>query len=86
MIKRLILATAFAASLTGAALAADNPDDCLKEAFDLAQSAEGKKLSDAELDSLENMLSKMEAHCDAKEFADATKAGGEIKAMLASKK
>jgi len=85
MIKRLILATALVAGLSGAALAADNPDDCLKEAFDLAQTAEGKKLSDDELDKLEQMLGKMEAHCDAKQFSEASKTGEEIKAMLASK-
>ncbi|MCB1519988.1 MAG: hypothetical protein KDJ37_05355 [Hyphomicrobiaceae bacterium] len=85
MIKRLILAAALSAGLSGAALAADNPDDCLKEAFDIAQSAEGKKLADADLDSLETMLSKMEAQCDAKEFDAASKTGEEIKAMLATK-
>ena len=58
---------------------------CLQKAFELAQSAEQKKLTDADLDQLEQMLSKMEAHCDAKEAAEADKVGGDIKAMLDSK-
>lgn len=94
MIKRLILAAAASAALTGAALAQDKPADapadpaveaCLQQAFDLAQSAEQKKLTDADLDQLEQMLSKMEGHCDAKETAEADKVGSEIKAMLDSK-
>lgn len=85
MIKRLILAAAVGVSLSGAAVAADNPDACLKEAFDIAQSAENKKLGDDDMNKLEEMLAKMEAHCDAKQFAEASKTGEEIKAMLASK-
>ena len=97
MIKRLILAAAIGAALTGASLAQDKPaaqepaadpavEACLQKAFELAQSAEEKKLSDAYLYQLEQMLSKMEGHCDAKETADADKVAGEIKAMLDSKK
>lgn len=89
MIKRLILAAALGASVTGAALAAEQaaatPEDCLKKAFDLAQTAEQKKLAEADLDTLEAMLTKMEAHCDASEFDAASKTGEEITAMLATK-
>lgn len=88
MMKRLILAAAMGASLTGAAFAqaAATPDDCLKQAFDLAQEAEKKKLGEGDLDKLEAMLSKMEAHCDAKEFDAAAKQGSEIKTMLGAAK
>lgn len=99
MMKRLILAAALGAALTGAAIAQDKPaagqpaaeasdpaaDACLKKAFDLAQSAEQKKLTEQDLDALEAMLSKMESHCDAKQYADADKVGGEIKTMLDGK-
>lgn len=60
-------------------------DECLKKAFDLAQSAEQKKLTEQDLDALENLLSKMEAHCDAKQFADADNVGAEVKKLLDSK-
>ncbi len=94
MIKRLILAAAASVALAGASLAQDKPAEsapepaveaCLQQAFDLAQSAEQKKLSDADLDQLEQLLSKMEGHCDANETADADKVGAQIKAMLDSK-
>lgn len=70
--------------------AAEAPADpaveaCLQKAFDLAQSAEQKKLTDADLDQLEQMLSKMEGHCDANEAAEADKIGAEIAALISSK-
>lgn len=73
-----------------AAPAAEAPADpaveaCLQKAFDLAQSAEQKKLTDADLDQLEQMLSKMEGHCDANEAAEADKIGAEISALISSK-
>jgi len=58
---------------------------CLQKAFDLAQSAEQKNLADTDLDQLEQMLSKMEGHCDSKEAAEADAVGAEIKALLDSK-
>lgn len=60
-------------------------DACLKKAFDLAQSAEQKKLTEQDLDALETMLSKMETHCDSKQFADADKVGADVKKLLDSK-
>ncbi|MFV0368318.1 MAG: hypothetical protein ACK5KM_07655 [Hyphomicrobiaceae bacterium] len=99
MIKRLILAAAVTAALTGATFAQDSPsgadaaaapadpvvEECLQKAFDLAQTAENKKLDDADLDKLEKMLGDMETRCDAKETAEADKIGGEIQALLDSK-
>lgn len=60
-------------------------DECLKKAFDLAQTAEQKKLTEQDLDTLENLLSKMEAHCDANQFAEADKVGADVKKLLDSK-
>ena len=60
-------------------------DECLKKAFDVAQTAEQKKLTELDLDTLENLLSKMEAHCDANQFADADKVGADVKKLLDSK-
>ena len=87
MMKRVILAAVLGAALCGAAQAevAKSPDECLKQAFDLAKSAEDKTLTETDLDAFEAMLSKMEAHCDADEFEAADKAGAEIQAMLATK-
>lgn len=87
MIKRVILAASLSAVLCGAAHAeaAKTPDECLKQAFDIAKSAEDKTLTEADLDVFEAKLAKMEAHCDADEFEAADKLGAEITAMLATK-
>lgn len=85
MITRLILAAALAAGLSGAATAqgaATNPEDCLNQAFELAQQAEKKNLDDAKLDKLEDMLTRMETHCDAKQFAEAAAVAKEIAAVI----
>lgn len=85
MIKRLILTAAVAAGITGAASAqgvATNPDECLNQAFELAQQAEKKNLDDAKLDKLEEMLTKMETHCDAKQFTEAAAVAKDIEGVI----
>ena len=62
-----------------------SPDDCLKSAFDLAQRAEAKKMSSEELDKLEELLSQLEGHCDAKRFPEAQAMAGEISTMIEQK-
>lgn len=58
------------------------PDDCLKAAFDLAQSAEEKSLADDVLDKVEDLLTRMEGHCDANQFAEAMAVAADIKTMI----
>lgn len=85
MFKRLVLAATIATFAAGAALAQDAPtnqDDCLKIAFDLAQSAENKNLSDEKLEKLEALLSTMEGHCDKEEFAEAMTVSKDIEAEI----
>ncbi len=85
MINRIVLAAAIGALTATAALAQDVPanvDDCLKQAFELAQSAEGKKLSNDKLDKLEALLTKMEGHCDANQFKEAAGVAKDIKAEI----
>ena len=65
-----------------AGLAPANPDDCLKAASDLAQSAEDRKLTEDKLDKIEELLTKMETHCDAKQFVEAMLVGKDIKTMI----
>jgi hypothetical protein len=57
-------------------------DDCLKIAFDLAQTAEEKKLPESKLDPLEEMLTKMETQCDAKQFTEAMASAQSIKTLM----
>ena len=85
MLKKFALAAAATALLSGAALAqtaASNAEDCLKVAFDIAQTAEDKKLPNDKLDQVEELLTKMESHCDAKQFTEAAAVAKDLKAMI----
>jgi hypothetical protein len=59
-----------------------SPEDCLKAAFDIAQTAEDKKLADDQLSKIEDLLTKMESHCDAKQFTEAASVGSDLKALI----
>lgn len=85
MLKRLIVAAALAAGLSGAAMAQDAPksaDDCFKTSIDLAKSAESKKLSEDKLAKVEELLTKMEGQCEAQKFAEAATTANEVKAAI----
>lgn len=60
----------------------ENPDQCLKTASDLAQSAEDRKLGEEKLDKIEDLLTKMETHCDAKQFVEAMNVAKDIKSII----
>ncbi len=86
MMKSLIAAVAVAVLGTGVAFAetpAANSDDCLKVAFDLALVAESKNLSNEKLDQIEDLLTRMETHCDAKQFVEAAAVASDLKLILA---
>lgn len=88
MINRVVLAAAICFVAATSAFAQDpaaNVDDCLKQAFDLAQSAEEKNLPDAKLDKLEALLTTMEGHCDKNNFKDAAAVAAEIKMEIEKK-
>lgn len=84
MLKTMTLAVAFAGIASAAVAQAppQNSDECLKAAFQLAQSAESKKLADTKLDKIEELLTKMESHCDAKKFAEAMAIAKDIKSAI----
>ena len=73
-------APAMPAPQSGASL--QNPDECLKSASDLAQSAEDRKLTEDKLDKIEELLTKMETHCDAKQFVEAMNVAKDIKTII----
>lgn len=58
------------------------PEDCVKQASDLAQNAEDKNLADDKLDKIEELLTKMETHCEAKQFSEAAVVAKDIKTMI----
>lgn len=85
MLNRIILAGAASLLTSGAVLAqgtATNVDDCLKQTFELAQSAEERNLPDAKLDQLETLLTRMETNCDANKFAEAAADAAEIRRVI----
>lgn len=85
MIKRFALAAAATLALSATAFAQDtanSPEECLKVAFDIAQAAEDKKLPNEKLDQVEEMLTKMESHCDAKQYAEAAAVAKDLKEMI----
>jgi Skp family chaperone for outer membrane proteins len=86
MMKTAIAAAVFVALVSGAAFAqeapAKSPEDCLKAAFDIAQAAEGKNLANEQLDKVEEMLTKMESHCDAKQYSEAAAVATDLKTLI----
>jgi hypothetical protein len=82
----LILALAASAALAGSALASTEPaanaEQCLKAAFELAQSAEAKGMNNEQLDKVEELLTKMESHCDAAQFKEAAAVAGDLKSLI----
>ncbi len=86
MMKSVFAAAVLAAFAAGAACAQEKPaasaEDCLKVAFDIAQAAEGKNLPNDQLDKVEEMLTKMETHCDAKQFNEAAAVATDLKSLI----
>jgi len=83
--KSLGLALGAALALAQVARAetpASTAEDCLKSAFDIAQVAEDKKLSNEMLDKVEELLTKMESHCDAKQFIEAAAVATDLKQLI----
>jgi hypothetical protein len=87
MFKQIALGAGLAVLLAGPVMAQQaqtpsTPDDCLQAAFELAQAAEEKKLPDEKLDRIEELLTKMETHCDAKQFNEAMAVADDIRSVI----
>lgn len=57
-------------------------DACIAAAQALYQTAEGRRLADAQRDRLEELLVRMEAHCAARQFQEASAIAGDIRVMI----
>lgn len=64
-------------------LAAD-PESCLRAAADLALVAEERKVAESRLDKIDDLLIKMERHCDARQFTEAQAVAKDIKSIIQS--
>jgi hypothetical protein len=88
MSKHLVLAVALGTGMSAAAFAQEAPktsDDCFKSVIDLQKTAADKKLSDDKNAKIEDLLTKMEGHCEAQKFTDAASTATEIKAAIEGK-
>lgn len=97
MIKTLTLAFGLSLVAAGAALAetktseqpqivASNAEECLKATYDIAKRAEDLKLTDEQIDKIEDLLTKMETHCDSQQFAEATAVGKDLDTLITTKR
>lgn len=65
-----------------AAAVPQSADECLSAAVQLVEAAEDKKLADEKLDKIDDLLTKMETHCDAKEYDQAMGVAKDIKSII----
>lgn len=85
MLKRSAFISVFIAGLATSAFAVDVPKDvngCLDTSLELFKSAES--LSDDKKAKVEELLGKLEGHCDAKQFDDAQKVANEVSGIVGS--
>ena len=59
-------------------------EECIRHAFDLAQSAEAKIVAEEKLDQIEDLLARMEALCDAKQWGEARAVAEDIQKVIES--
>jgi hypothetical protein len=84
MLKSLALAVTLSAFFAGGTMAQTvaNSEECMNSTFELAQAAEGKKLSEDESDKVWELLVKMEDACDANQYAEAMAVAQNLKVMI----
>ena len=88
MLKQLVLAAALGLGAAGLAQAQEAPksaDDCFKMSMDLFKTADAQKLADDKRGKVEELLEKMETHCDAKQFAEAAAVAKDVKTAIGAK-
>ena len=84
--KKIVIAAALVLMSTVAVAqekAPATPEECLKMAYDIAQAAEAKNLGNADIDKVEQLLNRMESHCDAGQFVEAAAVATELKTVIA---
>lgn len=60
------------------------PADCLKQTISLSKDAEAKKLATGTLEKIEDLLTKMETLCEAKDFPGAVAVAADVKKAIAT--
>lgn len=85
MFKRFALASTLAIALITSAAAKDVPKEvngCLDSSLDLFKSASSANLASDAQTKVEQLLGKMEGHCDAKQFSEAQDAANEVSGLI----
>jgi hypothetical protein len=83
MLKRFVFAAVIGFSASGVAFAdPTSADDCFQMSMDLFKTADAKQLAPADRGKIEELLEKMETHCDAKQFSDAQSVANSVKAII----
>ena len=62
--------------------AVQSSQECIRHAFDLAQNAEAKIVAEEKLDQVEDLLARMEALCDAKQWGEAMALAEDIQKVI----
>jgi len=58
------------------------PDDCLQVATELAVNVDARNIADDKLEKIDDLLIKMETHCDARQFSEAHAVATSIKSLI----
>jgi hypothetical protein len=85
MTRTLLTCLAIAAALAAGPVKADSPasvDECFRAAYEMADWAEEKKLSDDEIDRVDDLLFQMEEHCDASRYEDAMAVADRVRSLI----
>lgn len=85
MLKRLALAAALVMGLSSVAMAQNAPtnaDECNNQGAEIAQKAEDKKLDDAKIAKVEELLTKLDEQCQGSKFTEAAATMKDLNAAI----
>jgi hypothetical protein len=88
MLKTLMALTGASVVLIGAALA-DVPDDseaCFKTADEVADAVEEAQLTEEEMETVDDLLFRIEEHCAAEQFREAIQVAESVRALIADRR
>ena len=86
---KLLAVTAGASVLFASSALADLPksgEDCFKAADEIADAVEQIQLSEEEADRADDLLIRMEEHCEASEFGQAVEVAEALKTLIAERR
>lgn len=82
MLKSIVGAMTAALIVSAFPVLAQDANQCVQTAYDLAQAVDGKELGADRLDKIEDLLNKMEDLCDSNKVAEAMDVAKDIEAEM----